>query len=154
MRLIRLDDGLVDVFEAANGTEGWEKKKWWFQKKLKKVRGFTEASENWGFTEKHGSKKREKERKKGKTRESRGEKEQRRYVFHGSEAKLRSCRDIAEIFKVAKKKKKKESFENRVENATTTMCVRVCVWRKSWSIEGVNKNSPEEAIPIEMKRIE
>ena len=27
MRLIRLDDGLVDVFEAANGTEGWEKKK-------------------------------------------------------------------------------------------------------------------------------
>lgn len=26
MRLIRLDDGLVDVFEAANGTEGWEKK--------------------------------------------------------------------------------------------------------------------------------
>lgn len=27
MRLIRLDDGLVDIFEAANGTEGWEKKK-------------------------------------------------------------------------------------------------------------------------------
>lgn len=29
---------------------------------------------------------------------------------------------------MAKKKKKKESFENRVENVTTTMCVRVCVW--------------------------
>lgn len=26
MRLIRLDDGLVDVFEATNGTEGWKKK--------------------------------------------------------------------------------------------------------------------------------
>lgn len=51
----------------------------------------------------------EKEREREKERKNTGIQRGKRatvYVFHGSEAKLRSCRDIAEIFKVAKKKKR------------------------------------------------
>lgn len=66
--------------------------------------------------------KRKREREEGKTRESRGEKEQRRYVFHESEAKLRSCGDIAEIFKVAKRKKNGVFRKLRGEDVAT-MCV-------------------------------
>lgn len=75
--------------------------------------------------------KRKREREEGKTRESRGEKEQRRYVFHESEAKLRSCGDIAEIFKVVKRKKT-ESFENCVERMwRRCACMEELKYRRS-----------------------